>query len=196
MYCNSENGCGNVSRVTDSDTMAGNMTTAMDTEMAVMNSMNRMTPRSPYVLDYSQMTEYIASQPDNQLPATLPSTGSAGSSSGGSSVIPETIIPNAPTFRVPSNPLLPPEYQEVLSYDNLQYLNGFLRTQIGKYMRVEQLVGSNTIEERYGYLVGVGANYIILQELSTNNVMALDYYNIKLVYIYLTNPDLPTNATR
>ena len=63
-------------------------------------------------------------------------------------------------------------------------------------MRVEQLVGSNIVEERYGYLVGVGNNYIILQELTTNNVMALDYYNIKMVYIYLSNPNLPTNSTR
>ena len=63
-------------------------------------------------------------------------------------------------------------------------------------MRVEQQVGSNSIEERYGYLIGVGINYILLQELGTGNVSTLDYYNIKFVYIYYTNPSLPQSPRR
>ena len=43
------------------------------------------------------------------------------------------IFPNSPVFRVPANPLLPEEYSEFLDYNSLQYLNGFFRTQIGRY---------------------------------------------------------------
>lgn len=109
---------------------------------------------------------------------------------------PQDVLPDAPYIQVPANPLLPPAYQEVIDYENLQYMNGFLRTQIGKYMRVEQLVGSSLVEDRYGYLVGVGVNYILLQEIGTGNITALDYYNIKFVYIYYAKTDLPRNGSK
>ena len=143
---------------------------------------------------FGDRSGYIS--PNYQIPTVSASGSSVGLENNPIYSGPGPLLPNSPIFKVPSNPLLPPEYQELLSYNDLQYLNGFLRTQIGKYMRVEQLVGSNMIEERYGYLVGVGNNYIILQELTTDNVMALDYYNIKMVYIYLSNPTLPTNSRR
>lgn len=122
--------------------------------------------------------------------------GSAANVTGGSSVNPPSVLPESPQIQVPTNPLLPPGFQEVIDYENLQYLNGFLRTQIGKYIRVQQLIGSSVIEDRYGYLVGVGINYILLQEIGTGNIIALDYYSIKYVYIYYTNPTLPTNGSR
>ncbi len=115
---------------------------------------------------------------------------------GSSAVIPPPVLPEAPQFPVPPNPLLPPGYQEFISYENLQYLNGFLRTQIGKYVRIEQLIGSNLLEDRYGYLIGVGINYVLLQELDTGNVSALDYYNIKYVHIYYNYLNLPTSARK
>lgn len=97
------------------------------------------------------------------------------------------ILPNNPTFRVPPNPLLPEEYSEILDYNSLQYLNGIYRTQIGRFVRVEQLVGSNTIQEYDGFLIGVGVNYIILQEYSNNNIRIMDIYGIKNMYVYYTN---------
>ncbi|MCI7300718.1 MAG: hypothetical protein MR704_02980 [Clostridia bacterium] len=110
--------------------------------------------------------------PVNQIPAAP-----------GSSMTPE-LIPNAPTFTVPANPLLPEGYREVLDYNAVQYANGFYRTQIGRYVRVEQLMGSNSIETREGYLIGVGINYIILQEMSTGNILVIDFYGIKSMYVY------------
>lgn len=107
--------------------------------------------------------------------------------------VPPPVLPQAPQFQVPANPLLPPGFQEFIDYENLQYLNGFLRTQIGKYMRVEQLVGSSNLQDRYGYLVGVGINYILLQELGTGNIMAVDYYGIKSVYVYYNQTLFPTS---
>ena len=101
------------------------------------------------------------------------------------------IFPNSPVFRVPANPLLPEEYSEFLDYNSLQYLNGFFRTQIGRYVRVQQLVGSNTLEDHEGFLIGVGINYIILQDYANGNLRVLDIYGIKSMYVYyaeITNP--------
>lgn len=68
--------------------------------------------------------------------------------------------------------------------ENLQYLNGFIRTQIGKRVTVEFLVGTNTLTDRTGILVGVGANYILLNEVETDDLLACDFYNIKFIRFY------------
>lgn len=107
------------------------------------------------------------------------------------------LIPDTPTFKVPANPLLPPGYQEILDYNAVQYVNGFYRTQIGRYVRVEQLMGSNTLDTQEGFLIGVGINYILLQEAPTGNVQVIDIYGIKTMYIYYNyrpNPFEPFNV--
>jgi len=103
---------------------------------------------------------------------------------------PETfpqVLPNNPTFTVPANPLLPDEYSEILDYNALQYMNGIFRTQIGRFVRVQQLVGSNIIQDFDGFLIGVGINYIILQEYSNQDIRILDIYGIKQMYVYYSD---------
>ncbi len=134
--------------------------------------------------------ENIPGQPDNNTTGWQ-NTGGTSSISGVPSPIPDPGFPENPQFQVPANPLLPPGYQEMISYENLQYMNGFLRTQIGKYLRVEQLMSTNQIENRIGYLVGVGLNYILLQQAGTGNISAIDYYSIKYVYVYYQQEGLP-----
>lgn len=97
----------------------------------------------------------------------------------------------SPSFSVPSSPLVPPEYEQTIDYDSVQYMNGFLRTQIGRYMRVEQLIGSDSTEDRYGFLVGVGNNYLLLQDISSGSVAIVDLYSIKYVYMYFGEPVFP-----
>ncbi len=70
------------------------------------------------------------------------------------------------------------------SAESMQYLNGFLRTQIGNRIRVEFLIGTNTYLERSGKLVAMGANYIILQEAMSDDLLVCDFFNIKFVTIY------------
>ena len=96
----------------------------------------------------------------------------------------DNLFPDVPLFHVPSNPLLPPGYQETLDYTSIQYINGFYRTQIGRYVRVEYQTTSNSMESISGYLTGVGINYILLQDSDTSNIIALDSYSIKLFYVY------------
>ena len=102
----------------------------------------------------------------------------------GGSLLP-TVTPEPPHFSVPSNPLLPEQYKEIISYENLQYLNGFMRTQIGKECLVTIAIGaSGTLASRKGYLVGVGINYIILIDSCSEDITVLDFYSIRLIEFY------------
>lgn len=89
-----------------------------------------------------------------------------------------------PTIDVPNNPLQPPQANPTLDYDSLQYMNGFLRTQIGKYVEVEFLVGTSNRVMRTGRLIGVGVNYILLLDVETQDIVSCDFYNIKFVKFY------------
>ncbi|HZK01967.1 MAG TPA: hypothetical protein VFC96_03790 [Anaerovoracaceae bacterium] len=94
------------------------------------------------------------------------------------------VEPEPPHFSVPSNPLLPNEYKEILSYENLQYMNGFLRTQIGKECMVVSALGaSGNVVTRIGYLIGVGLNYLLLQDGCSESIMVIDFYSIHLVQL-------------
>lgn len=62
---------------------------------------------------------------------------------------------------------------------------GFLRTQIGRRMRVEFLIGTNSITDRSGTLVAVGSSYIVLQPFESDDLMMCDLYSIKFVTILL-----------
>lgn len=97
----------------------------------------------------------------------------------------------SPSFNVPSHPMVPPEYEQTIDYDSIQYMNGFLRTQIGRYIMVEQLIGSGNTEERFGFLVGMGNNYLLLQDISSGNILVIDFYSVKFVYIYYGEPVFP-----
>ena len=125
----------------------------------------KMAQQPEFPLNFNGMTDYV-----NSLAA-------AGSQS--------------PSFNVPSHPMVPPEYEQTIDYDSIQYMNGFLRTQIGRYVRVEQLIGSGNTEERFGFLVGVGNNYLLLQDISDGNILVVDFYSIKFVYIYFGEPVFP-----
>lgn len=217
--CDDANGCGTIMPMPN---MAPGTTVDPITEIPY-ERMNNFTAASQINRQTAQSNSGASTQtqmnPNNPnrtspIPAQIPGTTDSPTVTGtiattptptGADFIDGTIadptpgtnfFPETPNFTVPQNPLLPPGYQEILDYESLQYLNGFIRTQIGKYIRVQQLIGSSVIEDRYGYLVGVGINYILLQELSTDNIIALDFYNIKYIYIYYTNPDLPTNGSR
>ncbi len=62
------------------------------------------------------------------------------------------------------------------------YVPGFLRTQIGKIVRVEFFVG-NQMTDRVGTLLEVGASYILLQDLSGAADIMCDLFAIKFVTI-------------
>jgi len=151
---------------------------------------SQMTP----LMENVSMNSQIAQSPGDIPVTDITGTVNVGRGEFGSPEYPQ-ILPDNPTFTVPANPLLPPEYNEVLDYNSVQYINGFMRTQIGKFVRVQQLVGSNIIEDYDGFLIGVGINYIILQDYSSPNIRVLDIYGIKNMYVYYAEVQNPITRT-
>lgn len=70
---------------------------------------------------------------------------------------------------------------EVLT--NPIYTPGFLRTQIGKLMRIEFLIGTNNMVDRVGFLEEVGTSYILLRSFEGNTMIYADLYAIKFITI-------------
>lgn len=89
-----------------------------------------------------------------------------------------TAAPSAPSPAPSETAFMPQALQ------NPAYTAGFLRTQIGRRMRVDFLIGTNTLTDRSGILVGVGASYILLRIEETNEIIMCDLYSIKFVTIF------------
>lgn len=77
--------------------------------------------------------------------------------------------------------------------NNPLYNQGWLTTQIGKYVRISFLLGTNLFQDRTGTIVEVGISFIILREASTNDLIMCDMYSIKFVTVY-SNQDLKCPA--
>ena len=69
---------------------------------------------------------------------------------------------------------------------NPNYTPAFLREQIGKLMRVEFLIGTNTMTDRIGILEDVGASYILLRSFENDSLVYCDIYAIKFITISTT----------
>ena len=76
------------------------------------------------------------------------------------------------------------QYPFPVTAENLRYHNGFMRTQIGRRITVDFLMGANTIVQKTGYLLGVAQDYILINEIDTNDITTCDYYNIKFIKYY------------
>lgn len=68
------------------------------------------------------------------------------------------------------------------------YTQGYLRTQIGKRVRVTFLLGTGTLQDRVGILQNVGISYIIIRDEYTGTDVLGDIYSIKFVDIFPTTP--------
>lgn len=82
-------------------------------------------------------------------------------------------------------PITPTTEPQALTLTSTEYLNGFLRTQIGKRVRVEFLIGTGTLLDRTGTLIGVGANYINLKLIESDDIMTCDFFSIKFITFLL-----------
>ncbi len=84
-----------------------------------------------------------------------------------------------------------PSSPEVLT--NNIYTPAFLRENIGKLMRVEFLIGTDSLVDRIGILEDVGVSYILLRSIESGNMLYCDIYSIKFVaiseYPYRTDHD-------
>lgn len=75
---------------------------------------------------------------------------------------------------------------------NSIYTPAFLRNYIGRLMKVEFLIGTNSLQDRIGVLLEVGASYIVLRSVQDNNLLYCDIFSIKFVTIsyqsFIQNP--------
>ena len=128
-------------------------------------------------------TQYMqAVQPTTQMPTGIP-TGPAYSSPTPVQQVPSTPIAQAPSTPIAQAPLngdvLLPE--TVLS---TAFTQGYLRTQIGRHVKVEFLIGTNMFVDREGILMDVGTSYIIIRETETDDLLLCDMYSIKFVRFF------------
>lgn len=94
------------------------------------------------------------------------------------------IQPSEPEVRFTEFDQLPMLPDFPVTTESIQYLNGFLRTQIGRRVRVEFLIGTSSFVDKEGILIGVGVNYILINETDTDDITACDFYNIKFIRFY------------
>lgn len=85
----------------------------------------------------------------------------------------------------PTAPITPTTEPQPLSLASTDYLNGFLRTQIGKRVRVEFLIGTGTLLDKSGTLMSVGANYITLRQAESDDIITCDFFSIKFITFML-----------
>ena len=96
---------------------------------------------------------------------------------------PRTMTPSGSIAPLPGTAFTGGE-QSPLTTLNPMYTPGFLRTQIGQTVRVEFLIGTTSLTDRFGTLIGVGTSYILIQEAQTDDVLLCDIYSIKFVRFY------------
>jgi hypothetical protein len=82
-------------------------------------------------------------------------------------------------------PITPTTQPQALTLESTEYLNGFLRTQIGKKVRIEFLIGTGTLVDKFGTLLSVGANYLVIKQAETDDKVVCDFYSIKFITFYL-----------
>lgn len=65
-----------------------------------------------------------------------------------------------------------------------EFTQGYLRSQIGRRVKVEFLIGTSMMMDRDGILTDVGISYIIINETDTDDMVLCDIYSIKFVRFY------------
>ncbi len=130
-----------------------------------------MTPQG------SSMMPAGNTQPSQRPAGTQQSTGTAGQQIT-HQTLPSTMVTGMFAPITDTTQVAP------MTADSMEYLNGLMRSQIGRRVKVDFLIGTNTFTDRTGTLVGVGANYILLREANSDDILACDFFNIKFVTFY------------
>jgi uncharacterized membrane protein len=134
-----------------------------DTRQSMNNGNQNASSNSNNSIDNPAMTNNMNMSQDNTIPQSTPTMD--GSTTDGQEIY---------------------EYSQPypITASNIQYLNSFLRTQIGRAIEVNFLLGGNTMMQVGGYLLGVGADFVLINEYGTNNITSCDFYNIKYIRFF------------
>ena len=98
-----------------------------------------------------------------------------------------TGIPLGPaiTGTTPAPSFVPTDNQPSQTLQSTQFTPGFLRTQIGKKVKIEFLIGTNSTTDRTGTLVGVGTSFVLLRLEESDDIQLADIYSIRFVTFFL-----------
>lgn len=96
-------------------------------------------------------------------------------------IMPQPQQPTQPIMPQPQQPIQPEEPPVIRDTD---YIQGYLRTIIGKYVKVEFILGTNMLIDREGILIDVGIDHIVIQEPETDDHVIADLYSIKFVRVF------------
>lgn len=144
-------------------------------------------------LRYTQGTQMQGAQMQNtQLPSSqmmpgtqMPGTQPLSPNQALAAKFPKSTRSNMSTVNAGTNSVLQTGTMIPTTVENPYYTAGILTRFIGENMRVEFLIGtSGTLTDRIGKLIEVGASYIILQLIETDDLLICDLYSIKFVNIY------------
>ncbi len=67
---------------------------------------------------------------------------------------------------------------------NLESLNGFIKTQIGRKVTIDFLIGTTNMVTKSGLLVGAADDYIVINEENTSDITTCDFEDIKFIRFY------------
>lgn len=144
-------------------------------------SNNSMIPKmNTYLTPCQKCGAEMATQFTPAVPiSTQMPTGTPTGPMYSSPTVTQTPVP-VPISQVPTGDMVQiPE--TVLS---TAYTQGYLKTQIGRKVKVEFLIGTSMLIDREGTLVDVGTSYIIIRETETDDLLLCDMYSIKFVKFY------------
>ena len=128
------------------------------------------TSAVPPYRNCSNTAAYTSQQMMPALPTGIPTGYTSGQQPG--------VMAVPMPMQVPGLQQVPPTVESTM------YTPGVLRSQIGKRMRVEFLIGTTgPLVDRTGTLITVGASYILLQPFDSPNIIYCDIYSIKFITI-------------
>lgn len=66
---------------------------------------------------------------------------------------------------------------------NIDYIPGYLVSNIGKNIKAEFVVGTSQYVEKTGKLIDVGVNYFVLEDVNSKTNIMCDLYSVKFVTV-------------
>lgn len=99
-----------------------------------------------------------------------------------SATLPIQPLPTPPSTSRPPTGTVPQPGPPVLR--NTDYIQGYLKTVIGRPVKVEFILGTNMFIDREGILVDVGIDHIVIRETRTDDLLVCDLYSIKFVTVF------------
>jgi hypothetical protein len=162
-----------------------NKTDYMDNKMnnQMMNYRQQEKPMSNMMSSQRMPSQGLLSQemPSQQMPSQqMPSQGMPSQGMPSQQVMPsQGMQARQGAMMAPLSSMTP------TTLETTYYTPGLLRSFIGQNMRVQFLIGTTgPMIDITGILVEVGATYIILQPINTDDLMVCDLFSIKFVTIF------------